>query len=172
MTFPSPNKLFGILTIAILPGCAVPGSRGHGSSPEGERTRWIVVERLVGDYSGEGAWSEGQLQPEAAILVMTAVRDAPASWTPMIHTADYYVEVTAITPKGQVEVGQVVTLSVRVGNAQPNAIYKLKAFPRGIGTQILGSAEVVLAGRELAEIRFTRVAEGVGTIGVEVEALR
>lgn len=172
MTRRSLERLLVMLPLALLPGCSIRGLPAPASRPSEGELRWIVVEKLVGDLVDEGAWPEAQMQPGATMLAMAPVRDDVALWTPKIQAADYFVEVLAVSPEGRVEVGQVVTVSLRVGNAKPDAIYRLIASCGGGGTRILGEYERVVKGMEETKFRFTRVEGGLGVIRVDVEVPR
>lgn len=160
-----------LLVLALLSGCTIAGTWSQPPSHDEEGARWMVVEQQIGDMVDRGAWPAGQMEPGATILAMTLVSASSTKWEPIIHARDCFVEVLATSPQGRVEVGRTVTISVRVGNAKPNAIYKLTASPGG-GTRILGQHEHIVEESEETQFRFTRVEDGVGVIRVDVEVLR
>ncbi len=163
--------LLGLLPVLLL-GCSVAGSVGSLPRRIGYDNRWIVVEKRVDELPLAGFWPEGMVRPESTVLTVVAVRENGATWTPTIRAADYFVEILNVDPKGQMGVGQVVNVSVRVGNAKPDAVYRLAARPKDKGTRVIGPIEQVAAGREEILFRFTRVEGGDGIVAVEVKALQ
>lgn len=113
-----------------------------------------------------------QVDEEAKLLTLASVDDAGDAWIPSIHAADYFVEILGIWPNGKVDVGQSVTVSLRVGNSKRDAVYRLTCVPKDDGTRIIGSSVMMVKGGGQAQVRFTRTHPGVGALAIGIEALQ
>jgi hypothetical protein len=164
-------QLLRVCGFLLLLGCA--SAREEARRPPGGGVRWILVERRAEDLrdalGGEGAG----LVPDAPVLVAAPVPPAGARWSPEVLGRECpSVEVLDLVPEGPLGVGEVASARLRVANARPEGLYRIRGQAVGDGTCILGPAEFVVRGPEPVRIAFTSLRAGPGTLRVFAEAIR
>jgi hypothetical protein len=155
------------VAIALLLGTASCGApRGQGGSRE--PVRWILVEKRYGKLPEGGVLpEEGRIDQEGVYLAFEPVYAGDGKGVVWGNL----VELLEVTPSGAVAPGEVVTVRLRVGNAEPGVIYRLIARPLLGDVRIVGEAEARVRGAEEALFRFTRLSGGRGGIEVGVSLL-
>src|SRR5258708_38865388 len=145
------DALVAVGLAVMLLGCAVP----PGSVPGRRPVRWIVVEKRVADIIPEGRLGEGQVDPQAILLTMEPLFAEDVSWEVVVDPHDYFVEVLEITPSTQAAPGETGTAKVRVGQANPDSLYRLLARPSTPARPMFGLAHDRCHGASPALLRFT-----------------
>lgn len=160
-------RVYGFL---LLFGCA-PAREGTVEAPAS--VRWILVERRAGDLRDALAGEGAGLVPDARVLVATPVLSAGPRWSPEVRGRECpLVEVLELMPEGPLGVGETAWARLRVANARPEKLYRIRAEPIGDGTRILGPVEWVVRGSEPVRVAFTSLRAGPGTLRVFAEAIR
>lgn len=136
-----------------------------------EPVRWILVERRYGDVASPAASDDGQVNPDATVLAFQPLYQEDLTWEVVVSPEDHFVELIEFSPAGPASPGEIISATVRVGNAKPGQRYRLEAKPSQSGVKILGSQQVLLTGGASTVFRFTSCVSGRGGIAVGVERL-
>ncbi len=154
--------IFSIL-MGVLPGC----SRGAaGRRP----VRWQLVETRYGDLETHGVAGQGQVDPEARVLVFEPLFLEDLSTEIFVSAYPDPVELIRLSHR-KANVGEEVTATVRLREPDPRGIYRLTARGTTPFISVLGNGEFFVKGRETGVFIFTSTCAGTGGIEIAVERI-
>lgn len=166
-------RAFGaVLAVALglgLQAC-VPQDREQEAGGR-EPVRWILVERRYGTLEAPPKAGDGSINPEAVVLAFQPLYTEDLTWEVVVNPEEHFVKLVGVSPSGPVAPGEVISATVRVGNAKIGQLYRLLATPSHSDVRILGHNEVTVNGEAATIFRFTSSSSGRTGIGVGVERI-
>ncbi len=133
--------------------------------------RWQLVERPYRTLPDRGDAGDGRVDPEATVLAFEPVFPEDLARASGPAPARLTVEIVELFPDREAGVGQPISATVRVANADPRARYRLRIEALDPRVRLLGERERTVKGSEPATFRFMSGCPGRRGITVEVEQI-